>query len=163
KKVCEGFSDIEGIGPDYQTLWWNPDTKQVWWVSFDGDEEEGVQEVHRRLGEVRGVREVLGESETSPKGEGWVKLRSNTKALSDSKGLEEGKPCTPGHTETRDHCIPQNPSVPPSPFKEGGSDGSFDSPGLQDAVERWKTYDTFAEIKRASAGISSSEQAKLDA
>lgn len=88
KKTVDSFSDIEGVGPDYQRLFWNEKTKQVYWVSFDGDEEKSVKEIHSRLSKVSGVKEVLGESETSPKGEGWVEIKSlSMPRVADAPGI----------------------------------------------------------------------------
>lgn len=53
-------------GPDYQRLFWNPSTKEAWWVSFDGDEEEDVQKIVEVLASVPGVENVRAEAEGLP-------------------------------------------------------------------------------------------------
>ncbi len=70
------FKDIDGAGPDYQRLFWNPETKTVWWESADGDESEAVAEIVRRLKKLAGVKDVHVEPEAGPprNESGWVKF-----------------------------------------------------------------------------------------
>ncbi len=108
KKVCETFKDIPDLGPDYQTLMWNEQDKHAWWISFDGDSEEGVQEVKRRLEKVPGVSKVTVESEYGPSSskEGWVKIQSNVsgksiRSLYQRKRLITKKKSFPSVTEVK--------------------------------------------------------------
>lgn len=81
-KVCRSFADIDGLGPDYQRLFWHPEKKECYWISFDGDEEQGVREVERRLEEVPGVESVRVMAEGgTPKDPGWVEIRYRKKSL----------------------------------------------------------------------------------
>lgn len=62
-------------GPDYQELYWHPETRQAWWVTWDGDEVSDVKEILQALEGVRGVRSVRGEAEYAPpEGQGWYML-----------------------------------------------------------------------------------------
>ncbi len=73
------------VGPDYQRLFWHPGEQCAWWESFDGDDENQVRRIAETLEKVPGVKKVRVESESSPKGTGWVQLypvpKYATKAL----------------------------------------------------------------------------------
>ncbi|MDE2095610.1 MAG: hypothetical protein KGL39_00005, partial [Patescibacteria group bacterium] len=73
RQVCDGFDDIPGHGPDYQRLFWHPEKKIAWWEGFDGDENEAIREINRRLENVAGVEKVQIKAESSPPhDEGWI-------------------------------------------------------------------------------------------
>lgn len=62
-------------GPDYQVLYWHPETTTAWWVSADGDEEDDVRHIVQAIEQVSGVSGVKAEAEGyPPENEGWVEL-----------------------------------------------------------------------------------------
>lgn len=118
---------LAGTGPDYQRLFWHPDTKAAWWESADGDEEKDVDFILARLRAVDGVASVDYEPEASPElDEGWEQLypevmawrRGMAKAVTKAAGT-----CKPGETAASTGCTPA----------DGGS-GSSTSPSSHAAT-----------------------------
>lgn len=66
KAVKKALKTVK-TGPDYQRLFWNPQTKTAWWVSADGDEDDDVNKIKAALAAIDGVDEVRAEAEYWPK------------------------------------------------------------------------------------------------
>lgn len=75
RELAFKLNDELDIGPDYQRLFWNPETKVAWYVTGDGDEEVEVKKVRDALENVPGVDHVRVEAEYFPPETGdWVEM-----------------------------------------------------------------------------------------
>lgn len=62
---------------DYGFCFWNPETKTVWAVLGDSDEESTHQKWHNSLKAIPGVRSVKTEAETGPYGDdNWIRIKA---------------------------------------------------------------------------------------
>ncbi len=59
----------------YGSLWWNPRSKEVYYTTCDGTENDEAKEIQKKLDDVQGVEKVHIVSEAPPPdGQGWVRL-----------------------------------------------------------------------------------------
>lgn len=62
--------------PGYGYVYWNPETKAVWAVLSDGDEQQTHQRWHNALKAVQGVRSVRTEAEYGPYSDpDWIRIK----------------------------------------------------------------------------------------
>lgn len=63
--------------PGYGHVFWNPETKTVWGVLSDSDEEQNYQKWHNALKAINGVKGVRMEAEYGPYNDSdWVRIKS---------------------------------------------------------------------------------------
>ncbi len=63
--------------PGYGHIYWNPETKTVWAVLSDGDDQQIHQKYHNALKAVHGVRNVRTEAEYGPHGDDdWIRIKT---------------------------------------------------------------------------------------
>ncbi len=111
QKVCETFSSLEGLGPDYQNCFWNESEKHVWWEGFDGDG-DNIKEVERRLRAIPGVEKVTIEAEANPWGDdGWLFIWRNGEKI--RKEWKSGKSVPVPHGDLSES------NIPPAKWKPG--------------------------------------------
>ena len=67
---------------DYGDCFWNPETKTVWVVLGDGDDEQVHQLWHNSLKAINGIQEVKTEAEAGPYSDpAWVRIKTAEGAL----------------------------------------------------------------------------------
>lgn len=97
REVAFHLNDELELGPDYNRLFWNPETKSVWYTTADSDDEETVKKVREALEAVPGVSEVRLEAECNPPEDstGWFNMY-------DRNNQDEGwKPWPPKEKKSR--------------------------------------------------------------
>lgn len=68
---------LKTADPGYGYVYWNPDTKTIWAVLSDSDDEQTHQRWYNALKAISGVRNVRTESEYGPHGDSdWVRIKS---------------------------------------------------------------------------------------
>lgn len=73
-KLVGKWLQTHGLMPGYGQIYYNPTSREAWYVGGDGDEPDFHKLVVQKLKTIHRVQRVRYESEQRPNGSGWVKV-----------------------------------------------------------------------------------------